>query len=182
MAARRSQRASQATSRNQSTRTAITDAMRESGVSVSTFYSRRRIGWSVARAASTPPGRQGQPDAKTKPFYEYRGTRMSLYAWSKEGGSTTEPCYSGSPEGFRSMMRLSIRTTAGYPRGRSAGTKDPKRAQKKWHHRARSRRRAQFTHTAILHKEKGFLPYINGVRHADSGPSGSGRPDPLATG
>ena len=68
------------------TRTAITEVMRQSGVGVSTFYSRRRTGWSVARAASTPPGRQARPDSRTESSYEYRGKRMSLNAWAKETG------------------------------------------------------------------------------------------------
>ena len=60
--------------------------MRKAGVSVSTYHSRLRIGWTKARAASTPPGRPGRPDAITEPVYQHQGKEMSLWAWSKELG------------------------------------------------------------------------------------------------
>ena len=69
-----------------SVRTTIAEAMRKACVSNTTYHSRRRIGWTKARACSTPPGRFGRPDAKTEALYEYRGKRMSLWAWSKELG------------------------------------------------------------------------------------------------
>jgi hypothetical protein len=45
-------------------------------------------GWDEAQCArlTTPPGRSARPDAKTEPSYEYRGKRMSLWAWSRELG------------------------------------------------------------------------------------------------
>ena len=54
------------------------------GVGATTYFSRLRIGWSKVAAASTPPGPRGRRDSKTQALYEYRGKRMSLFAWSKE--------------------------------------------------------------------------------------------------
>jgi hypothetical protein len=67
-------------------RVPLVEILRQSGVGLRTYHSRRRIGWSAVRAATTPPGRFVRPDAKTEPFYEYRGKRMSLWAWSKKLG------------------------------------------------------------------------------------------------
>jgi hypothetical protein len=68
------------------TRVSLVGILRQSGVGLSTYRSRRRLGWNVLRAATTLPGRFARPDAKTDPFYEHRGKRMSLWAWSKELG------------------------------------------------------------------------------------------------
>ena len=62
---------------------ALVELLRQSGIGLWTYHSRRRLGWSVVRAA-TPTGRSGRTDAKTERPYEYRGNRMSLWAWSKE--------------------------------------------------------------------------------------------------
>jgi len=66
--------------------TTVAEARARSGVSYWTYYSRIRIGWSKARAASTPPGTGARPDAKIPAEFEYRGRRMSLRRWSKELG------------------------------------------------------------------------------------------------
>lgn len=60
--------------------------MRKSGVSVSTFYSRRRIGWSVASAATTPPGQWRHPNSRLEATYSHDGRSMSLAAWARELG------------------------------------------------------------------------------------------------
>ena len=64
-------------------RVTISELLQRSGVSRATYHRRLQNGWSQARAARTPPGRTGRPDAKTEPSYEYRGERMSLTFWSK---------------------------------------------------------------------------------------------------
>ena len=66
-------------------RLSLVEALRQSGVGLWTYHSRRRLGWSEAHAATTPP-RRGRPNAKTEPLYAYRGKEMSLHAWSKKLG------------------------------------------------------------------------------------------------
>ena len=67
-------------------RVTISELLQRSGVSRATYQRRLRNGWSQARAARTPPGRSGRPDAKTQPSYKYGGKRMSLLAWSTRLG------------------------------------------------------------------------------------------------
>jgi hypothetical protein len=66
-------------------RISLVDLLRQNGVDLTTYHSRRRLGWSAARAVATPP-RRGRPDSKTEPLYVYRGKRMSVFAWSRELG------------------------------------------------------------------------------------------------
>jgi hypothetical protein len=62
--------------------------MRAAGVGVNTYSSRLRLGWSVEKAASTPPGLWRHPNSRLAPKYEYGGKSMSLSAWAKELGLT----------------------------------------------------------------------------------------------
>ena len=66
-------------------RVSLVEALRQSGVGLRTYHSRRRLGWSEARAATASP-RRGPSNAKTEPLYAYRGREMSLHAWSKKLG------------------------------------------------------------------------------------------------
>jgi hypothetical protein len=63
--------------------TTVTQARQVSGVGRNLYHSRLDGGWSPARAASTPPGRMARADAKTQEAYEFRGKRMSLFAWAR---------------------------------------------------------------------------------------------------
>jgi hypothetical protein len=63
--------------------TTVTQARKLSGVGRNLYHTRLRLGWTPVRAASTPPGRVARKDAKTEPFYEYRGKRMSLFLWAR---------------------------------------------------------------------------------------------------
>ena len=67
-------------------RVTISELLQRSGVSRATYQRRLRNGYSQTRAARTPPGRSGRPDANTQPSYEYRGKLMSLTSWSKHLG------------------------------------------------------------------------------------------------
>ena len=67
-------------------RTTVNEVRQRAGVSDATYQRRLRNGWSQARAARTPTGRTGRPDARTQPTYEHRGKRMSLFAWSTRLG------------------------------------------------------------------------------------------------
>lgn len=73
-------------------RVPLVEILRQSGVGLWTYHSRRRLGWSAVRAATTPP-RRGRPDSKTEQLYSYRGESMSLVEETKK--STIERSCSG---------------------------------------------------------------------------------------
>ena len=64
--------------------TTVAEARAKSGVGYFTYHSRLRLGWSKARAASTPKQSHRRRDARLPAWFEYRGRRLSLYAWARE--------------------------------------------------------------------------------------------------